>query len=128
MSAWRHQALSLLPEHRRLIESAPNPMAMWIDLHLQFEDAVDAGNLNAAERFIRLAEWCISEQSGALPNDTSTAAALAFYEHLPERRSCWKYFPLWFSRAQFESLMPLFGYHLSSTELDELKRSYLSAA
>ncbi len=103
-------------------------MAMWIDLRFEFEDTMDAGDLDAASRFLRLAEWCISDQSGALPNDTSTAAAVAFYEHLPVRRPDWKYFPQWFSRAQFESLLPLFEYHLSGTELEEFKLSYSAAA
>jgi hypothetical protein len=49
-------------------------------------------------------EWACA--TGQLPNDTSTAAAVAFYEHLPQKREYWQYFPKWFSRQEVERLMP----------------------
>ncbi len=99
-------------------------MAMWIDLHLEFCEAMRKADWKLVARFLQFAEWCISEQSGRLPNNTSTAAALAFYEHLPQDRSYWQYFPRWFSRQQFESLLPVFSYHLTEEELSELKMHY----
>jgi hypothetical protein len=128
MSAWRRQALQLLPEYRETIEEADNPMAMWIDLHLAFDDAMAQKKSELASRVLRYAAWCISTDSGPLPNDISTAVACAFYEHLPEEREYWPHFPKWFGRSQFEQLLPIFGYHLSPGELEELKQFYASKA
>jgi hypothetical protein len=103
-------------------------MEMWIELHLRFDEAMARNQLEPVRRFLALAAWCVSEQAGSLPNDTSTAAAVAFYEHLPQRREYWQYFPKWFTRQEFEQLLPIFSYHLGSSDLAELKRSYASAA
>ena len=48
--------------------------------------------------------------------------------HLPEEREYWPHFPKWFTRAQFELLLPIFSYHLSQGELQELQRFYASKA
>jgi hypothetical protein len=128
MSAWRRSALDLLPEFRTLIEDAEGPMDMWIELHLRFDAAMTHGESEQVRRFLRLAAWCVSAESGSLPNDTSTAAAVAFYEHLPQKREYWRYFPQWFTRPQFERLLPAFSYHLSASDLADLKKSCLSAA
>lgn len=128
MSAWRREGLALVPEFRAIVESAESPMAMWIELHLQFGKAMDVGDLSRVERLLRFADWCVSELSGSLPNDTSTAAALAFYEHLPQKREYWQHFPKWFPRAKFHDLLPIFSYHLSEKDVAELKSAYASAA
>ena len=128
MSAWRRQALSHLPECRAIINAADNPMAMWIELHLEFERAMEVANHDLVGRFMQFAAWCISEESGKLPNDTSTAVACAFYEHLPETRKYWPNFPKWFSRSQFEMLLPVFSYHLSPDDFADLKKHYAAKA
>jgi hypothetical protein len=126
VSAWRHKALELLPEHRRLIEAAANPMALWIDLRSQFEISVDKAEKKLVARFLAYASWCLSEASGKLPNDTSTAVVVAFYEHLPERRSHWALIPGWLSSQEFTNLLPVFSYHLTPAEVAELKEEYES--
>jgi hypothetical protein len=126
MSAWRRQALALLPEFRETIQSSDNPMAMWIDLRLSFEDAMAAKQFGVVNRFIQFAAWCTSEHSGKLPNDTSTAVAVAFYEHLPDNRAYWPHFRKWFSSSEFEMLLPIFSYYMNPEGLTELKRHYLS--
>jgi hypothetical protein len=128
MSAWRRQALTCLPEFRAIVESAESPMAMWIELHLQFDKAMEAGDLSRVERLLAFAAWCASDQSGSLPNDTSTAAAVAFYEHLPQKREYWQHFPRWFAGSRFNDLLPVFSYHLSEKEVADLKRAYASTA
>jgi hypothetical protein len=128
MSAWRRQALALLPEFRAIVETAESPMAMWIELHLQFDKAMDAGDSSRVGRLLRFAAWCASEKSGSLPNDTSTAAAVAFYEHLPQKREYWQHFPKWFPASRFNDLLPVFSYHLSEQEVADLKRAYASTA
>ena len=128
MSAWRRQALTLLPEYREIIEGADSPMAMWIDLHFEFGRAMANPESELVNRFLRYAAWCISPAAGQLPSDTSTAVACAFYEHLPQERSYWSYFPKWFSPPEFESLLPVFSYHVSAQQLEELKKSFANAA
>jgi hypothetical protein len=118
----------MLPEHRALIESAENPMMMWIELHLKFDDAVERSDWPMVRRILRLAAWCVSDGSGRLPNDTSTAAAVAFYEHLPTKREYWPHFRAWLSPQEFEALIPVFAYLLSADELAELKESYAACA
>jgi uncharacterized membrane protein YhdT len=103
-------------------------MDMWIELHLRFDEAVAAAEWSQVTKFLRLAAWCVSQESGHLPNDTSTAAVVAFYEHLPQNRVYWQHFPKWFSRSEFERLLPVFSYHLSENDFAEVKRSYAAAA
>jgi hypothetical protein len=126
MSAWRREALSHLPEFRQVIEASDGPMALWIELHLEFDRAVEGSNVNLQSRILKFAAWCISADAGPLPNDISTAAAVAFYEHLPQRRENWEHFRMWLSPREFESLLPVFAYHLSGGELAELKQDYAS--
>jgi hypothetical protein len=124
MSTWRRKAIEYLPEHRETINRARTPMAMWIELHLRFEDAVAGGDQHMVKRFLRYADWCMSEEAGRLPSETSTAAACAFYEHLPQRREYWSFFRSWFSHKQFTDLIPVFGYHLSPADVADLKKFY----
>jgi hypothetical protein len=107
-----------------LIEGAESPMSLWIELHLEFEDAIGVKNDERTHRILRYAAWCCSDRSGALPNDTSTVAACAFYEHLPTRKDLWRYFPEWFRPQEFEALLPVFSHHLSEEDLAELRKEY----
>ncbi|MCL2310263.1 MAG: hypothetical protein FWC42_08345 [Proteobacteria bacterium] len=125
MSAWRREALNHLPEFRQIIDISESPMALWIDLNFEFERAVACNDVNLQSRILKFATWCVSDASGRLPNNTSTAAAVAFYEHLPGRRENWQHFRRWLSYQEFQSLLSLFAYHLSADELAELKQSYV---
>lgn len=124
MSTWRRQAIEGLPEFRPLIESAASPMALWIELHLKFVAAVHADDASLTGRLLNYAAWCFSDRSGPLPNDTSTAAACAFYEHLPTHKEFWPRLGAWFSPDEFANLLPVFVYHLSAEELAALKVAY----
>jgi hypothetical protein len=99
-------------------------MSLWIELHLEFENAMKTNNQGLVRRILEFAAWCISEASGRLPNDTSTAVACAFYEHLPVRREYWPLFRTWFSHKEFAVLTPVFAYHLSAADLASLKHFY----
>ena len=127
MSAWRREALSNVPELQKIIEAAESPMSMWIELHICFDRAVRDNDSDLVRRILRFADWCTSCESGELPNDASTAASVAFYEHLPMNREYWKHFTSWISRDKFSQLLPVFSYHLSEEELEDLKRVYNSA-
>ena len=124
MSAWRREALATLPELRSFIVEAPEPMALWIDLHIAFENAMHAKNTSLADRLLRYAAWCFSARSGVLPNNTSTAVACAFYEHLPCNKEFWPSFSAWFSVDEFTKLLPVFAYHVSPEDLEALKVVY----
>ena len=99
-------------------------MALWIELHLEFEWAFRRNDALLVKRILSYASWCISEQSGPLPNDTSTAVACAFYEHLPSCKDFWPHFRKWLSPSEFAALIPIFAYHASAAELEQLKASY----
>jgi len=124
MSTWRREAIEALPELRPLAEAASSPMELWIELYLRFEQAATLSNSSQVERILRYAAWCVSEAAGRIPNDTSTAVACAFYEHLATRKDFWPNFAAWFRPAQFSALLPVFRYHLSQPELAALQAEY----
>ncbi len=128
MRAWCRQVITLLPECKQLAAAADIPMALWMELHFLFDEAMHRKDWDLIRRFLKFAARCVSDQSGTLPNDTSSAAAVGFYVHLPERRVYWLHFPKWFSRSQFDDLHPVFGYHLKGEQSEELKRSYAASA
>jgi hypothetical protein len=127
MSTWRRKAIELLPEYRQAIESCATPMALWIELLLRFEDAFEKDDQPLVSRFLEYAAWCISDEAGRAPNQSSTAVACAFYEHLPTHREYWPYFRSWFSQKQFTALIPVFSYHLSDGDTADLKKLYTRA-
>jgi len=127
MSAWRRQGIEMLPELAAKVSGSGSPMMLWIDLASVFDSAMSNSDESLATRILRFAAWCVSEHSGSLPNDTSTATACAFYEHLPSNKSYWPHFRKWFSPSEFARLAPIFAYHLSATEFEQLKKEYAVA-
>ena len=103
-------------------------MSMWIEFSLVFEDAMTRKEWELVDRILKLAAWCVSEKAGVLPNETSSAAAVAFYEDLAEKRDYWQYFPKWFSPRMFMTLREVFKYSLNPTVLTELVDYYESHA
>jgi hypothetical protein len=127
MSAWRRQAIEMLPEFEARIASSDSPMSLWIDLAMEFDRAFREHDNALLRRVLRFAGWCVSEHSGSLPNDTSTAAACAFYEHLPANRAYWPHFRQWFFPHEFSRLLPIFKYHLSAEDVAQLEKVYAVA-
>ena len=74
MSAWRREALQRLPECRQVVESADNPMALWIELLGGCEDAYQKQDQDLIRRFYDFARWCWQSPSA----DVRTAVACAF--------------------------------------------------
>ncbi len=124
MSTWRRKALEALPEERQLIESAENPMALWIEFYLIFIKLVRAKDDKKVRNILNYASWCFSERSGRLPNDTSTAVSCAFYEDIATHKDFWPLFNDWFFPHEFENIKGYFRYHLSESEFSELERIY----
>jgi hypothetical protein len=72
---------------------------------------------------------CFNTHRGAFreekaSGDVVNAVACAFYEHLPQRENYRPLFSSWFFPHEFENLLPVFCYHLSEQELDELKKVF----
>ena len=62
MSAWRREALVALPEFKQLIAASESPMALWIDLHLEFNRAFEAKDESRVRRVMEYATWCWDER------------------------------------------------------------------
>jgi hypothetical protein len=75
MSAWRRQALLAIPECKQLISASESPMALWIELHFEFEKAFQADDLPRIRRFIEYAKWCWDARDGATVNAVACAFA-----------------------------------------------------
>ena len=129
MSAWRRVALEKLPEYRRIIDEARSPMALWLELCLQFEDLYRTETLN--DRLIRsffdYARWCVEQpKEGEFLSDAGTAACCAFFEHLPKHDAIRRDLRRWLTREEFLGLRVTFGYHLSKEEFVSFESEFLS--
>ncbi len=128
MSSWRRIALEKLPEYRDLIEHADNPMALWIDLHIKFKEVYRAETPDdgVIRRFYEYARWCL-ESPGARDylSEAGSAAACAFYEHLPQNGVIRRDLPRWLSRDEFLGLRDVFRYHLSDEEYRIFEAEFL---
>jgi hypothetical protein len=124
VSAWRRKAIELIPAQRDLIAAADSPMALWVELWWKFLDSIRTTDDSTHLAFIRYAAWCCSPESGPLPNDASTAAAVAFYEHLAAEKDLWPRFKSWFRPAQSKALEQSFRYFLSDDEFQRLNAAF----
>jgi hypothetical protein len=66
-------------------------MSLWIEILILFERYVKNNYTESIRKILNYAAWCISEESGQLPNDTSTAAVCAFYEHIGSQKKYWSH-------------------------------------
>jgi hypothetical protein len=129
MSAWRRTALETLPEYRQIIEVAEGPMALWIELHLKFEEVYrsEIPDDGLIRRFYDYARWCMrSSGEGKYLSDVGTAAALAFYEHLPQTRVIRRDMHRWLTRDEFSDLREVFRCHLSGEEFARFESEFLA--
>jgi hypothetical protein len=118
--AWRRQALAALPEFKHLISQPESPMALWIELHLDFETAFEANDASRVRRIIDYAKWCWDARDG----DTVNAVGCGFLEHLPEHKDMRACIPQWFGRTEFERLRPVFAYHAGEAVVAEMEDLY----
>jgi len=127
MSAWRRIALETLPEFRGTIQKAESPMALWVELHLRFEDAFRTHNDDLVRRFFRYADWCI-DTAETQPTDASTAAWCAFYEDLPRVTGLAEQLHRFLPRQRFLRLQDAFRYHTTDPEFTHFCNTYLANA
>lgn len=123
MSAWRREALQRLPECRQVIEAAENPMALWIELHGECQEACKRPDEDLIRRFYDYAWWCWQSRI----DDVVNAVACAFYEHLPTTPVMRQDMPRRFGRAAFKELRDVFCHHLSPDEAAAFEREFLAA-
>ena len=123
MSRWRRLALEQMPSLHRVISQAPNPMAMWIELHSELVHAYERQPRDEAVivQIYGYARWCIF---GSGNEDLATAVACAFYEHLPLEEATRSDMPKRLSRAEFESLRGVLVYHLGEAGLKRLAQEF----
>lgn len=112
-----------LPECRRIVEAAENPMALWIKLFRVCEKAYMKPDEDLIHRFYDFAHWCWNSPSA----DVRTAVAFAFYEHLPTTPAMRQDMPRRFGRAAFTELRDVFRHHLSPKEAETFEREFLEA-
>ena len=120
MSTWRRKAIEAVPDLKTTFETLESPMQAWIEIRMYFERLSPEEDNKKINDILSYARWCVSEEAGKLPNDTSTAVCCAFYEHLPEKPANWNYFRKWFSPKEFESLKGVFSYHIKEEDLNNL--------
>ncbi len=123
MALWRVQALKLLPELRRDIDSADSVMALWIEIWIAFESAYEASPRNESliERVYRYADWCSQAKRGPdAAHDPSTAIAVCFYEHLPNFTPSREDMPRWVSFSDVAQSKEIFSYLIGEQEYGKL--------
>ncbi len=126
MSVWRRVALEKVPKLRRLIEAAPNVMALWIELQLKlaYEDLYQSpSNEKTIAGIFDYASWCLNNSHNW---DTKTAVVCAFYEHLPQMKEAREELPHRMSMEDFLKLKERFKYLLTEEEHEEFVREFLS--
>jgi hypothetical protein len=115
--------LEQLPECRRVVEAADNPMALWIELLGECQNACRQQHEDLIRRFYDFARWCWQSRSA----DVRTAVACAFYEHLPTTPELRSDMPRRFGRAFFGELREVFRHHLSPDEAAAFEREFYEA-
>jgi hypothetical protein len=117
---WRREALAVLPEFKQRIAESESPMALWIELHLEFRRAFEANDESRIQRIMKYAKWCWD----ARDSDTVNAVGCGFLEHLPEHEAMRARIPEWFSATDFERLRSGFAYHAGTEAVAEIEKRY----
>jgi len=123
MSAWRRVAIEQLPEFKPLAERAWSPMALWIELHTEFEGAWADGNREQMGRLLAFAKWCWRSNSP----DVVNAVACAFFEHLPRHQGIRAMLPRLITAQEFAELREVFAYHIDEEEARQLALEFQRA-
>ena len=117
MSLWRRIAIEKLPELQSKVASAGNAYGVWLELRDALTRAyrMEPPNESLISRIHEHAAWCWRLPHNA---DLRTAVAVCFYESLLLEKPVRKELTRWLSQDEFTALWPVFGYHLSQSEVD----------
>lgn len=123
---WRTKAFEILPEMRREISESEDPMQLWIEINMHFEDAyVEPRNESLIRRVYEYEAWCLTQDGGETAGDhLPTCVSICFWEHIPTNTAARKDMPRWFSLDDVLAYQHFFGYCLSAGNFEELIDSY----
>jgi hypothetical protein len=115
MARWRNEALKRFPGIKERIEAARNVMALWIELRLAFENAYKRSprDEDLIANIYDFGKFCTqSPRSSDAGDDPCTAAAVCFYEHIPDFEPARQDMPRWLTVGEVEGMKDLFVYSL----------------
>lgn len=119
MSLWRKEASARIPELQPIIASrdVDNPMMLWIELQLKFEDLCrqEPPPLDLIRRIWEYAKWCMENGN----EDVATAASLGFCEHLLDIKATRRILPRIMGRRDYKQLKALLLYYNSEADYAE---------
>jgi len=122
MSAWRREAIRLLPEHATEIRKAENPYDLWISILMWFNAAYNAADPGRIVKRIYEYLWWTRRQprQSSADSDLYTAAACCFVEHIPDHPKARLDMPRWWTRASVLEHADVFRYWLGDDGLTAL--------
>jgi hypothetical protein len=123
MAVWRREALQRLPQLRDTINSAPEIMALWIELRLVFERAYEMlpRDDSVIASIYSFADWCMNApRAPDAGHDPATAVVVAFYEHIPCHPAARDDMPRWFRVAEITQNKEVFARHIGQECFDQL--------
>ena len=121
MSAWRRKALETFPDRRDVILRATGPYVLFAELLGELRAAYreEPPNRDLIDRVYQYAEWCFApKQNRTLRN----AAAVSFYEHVPDFGPARADLARRFTPAMWLELQPLLLRMLPATSYEAFAR------
>jgi hypothetical protein len=115
----------MVPSKRHVVQNpqVDSPMMLWIELHMAYAGACDLGRRQEIQEIQSFATWSLQQDAD---DDLSTAAIVAFFEHLLETPAQREELANWFTLEDFEGMEQVFGYHFSAKQLAAHKREFLA--
>jgi hypothetical protein len=122
MPRWRATAIEHLPDLRKTIAAADSIMALWIEITGAFEKAYrEPRNEDLIARIYAYATWCWhAPRHGDAGRDPSTAATVAFLEHIPAIPAAREDMPRWFTFDEITASKSIFVYSIGEIAFKDL--------
>lgn len=126
MQEWQRKALEVLPEMQDEIIESDNPMRLWIEIVLSFDEAYEESrNESFIKRVYDYEEWCLEQDKGETAAEhLPTCVATAFWEHIPTNQAAREDMPRWFSLEDVLANQHFFRYHLTDENFKDLVDLY----
>ncbi len=126
MQEWQLKGLEILPEIKEEILESDNPMQLWIEIVLAFDEAYEEPrNENFIKRVYDFENWCLAQDKGETAGEhLPTCVTTAFWEHIPTNRAAREDMPRWFSLEEVLANQHFFSYHLSAGNFENLVELY----
>ena len=122
MSSWRRRAAGSLPDHRRLIDRAESPTALWQQLYLIATTACAQPHVDVdlLRRLFEYARACRDSSS----DDVTMAVQSEFYERLFDDARVRPHLPRLVSEPQFRALEPLFALRFTADQFVRMRADF----